>query len=90
MERLHLLHGNSYERPYIYITSTCVDNFMLPPSIHFEISFLPDAYNFGTLGAPLTPWCDAQNLFIFFLVDYRYTYLDINCQRYLNNKKKCV
>ena len=42
---------------------------MLPPSIHFEISIPQDAYNFGTLGAPFKKK---------FLVDYRYTYLDIN------------
>ena len=54
---------------------------MLPPSIHFEISIPQDAYNFGTLGAPLTPWRGGgggcTKFFIFFLVDYKYTYLDI-------------
>ena len=49
---------------------------------HFEISFRLDAYNFGTYGVPLTPWGGGgtYNLFLFFLVDYRYTYLDINCK----------
>ena len=55
---------------------------MLPPSIHFEISIPLDTYNFGTKGAPLTPWGGgvAQKKCIYFLVDYRYTYLDINCK----------
>ena len=56
---------------------------MLPPSIHFEISIPQDAYNFGTLEAPLTPGGGGgglHNFFCIFLVDYRYTYLDINCK----------
>ena len=28
---------------------------MPPPSIHFELSIPQDEYNFGTLGATLTP-----------------------------------
>ena len=68
---------------YIYIHKyTCVANFTFPISIHFEISIPQDAYNFGTLGAPLTSWggggAGGAPVFIF-LVDYRSTYLDINC-----------
>ena len=59
---------------------------MLPPSIHFEISFPLDACYFGTKGAPLTPWGDTHIFYYFFLVDYRYTYLDISCKSYLDNK----
>ena len=64
------------------ILFTCVANFMLPTSIHFEISIPQDEYNFRTLGAPLTPWGGGLHnvIIIYFLVDYRYTYLDINCK----------
>ena len=61
--------------------------FMLPPSIHFEISIPQDAYNFETLGAPLTPWGVAQVWFFF--VDYRYTYLDIVVNN-ISIKKMCL
>ena len=45
---MHSLHGNAFVTAHTYIESTSVVNFMLPPSIHFEISILLDAYNFGT------------------------------------------
>ena len=80
---MHSLHGNAYESHYIYIKSTCVANSMLPPSIHFEISIPLDAYNFGANRAPLTPWGGGgctKFYFFTFLIDYRSTYLDINCK----------
>ena len=42
------------------------------------ISFPLDAYNFGTKGWPLNHWGGTH--ISLFLVDYRYTYFDINCK----------
>ena len=45
-KKLQSLHGNAFVTAHTYIKSTSVVYFILPPSIHFEISFLVDAYNF--------------------------------------------
>ena len=63
-----------HSRANTYIKSTSVVIFILPPSIHFEISIPPDAGNFGTLRVT------HQFLICYFLVDYRYTNLDIYCK----------
>ena len=52
---MHYKNMHSLLHTYTYNLFSIV-NFMLPPSIDFAIFIPPDAYNFGTLGAPLTPW----------------------------------
>ena len=42
--KIYWLHGNAYEsHSEVYTKSTCVANFMLPPSIHFVVSIPLDA-----------------------------------------------
>ena len=54
---------------------------MLPPSKHFEISIPLDAYNFWDKKGAIDSLGDCTYVIIlFFLVDYRYTYLDLNCK----------
>ena len=41
--KMILITRNAYESHYLYTKSTCVANFMLPPSIHFVVSIPLDA-----------------------------------------------
>ena len=66
--------------PYWSMISSLLHLVGLRPRVYYTLTNFRGGGK-APLAPPLnTPMGGTHNLFMFFLVDYRYTYLDINCK----------